>query len=122
MKTVEDIHSIREREAQGTQVPEFVFERVVVPIPSRFLGYVDSLEAKVSHLESELQRLSAAVDNRQLDDQSARALIIKFIREAKRSERREINAFEVAHSLRLPIDQVLKILHRLKPRGLREVK
>ncbi|MBI4447186.1 MAG: hypothetical protein HY645_14925 [Acidobacteria bacterium] len=121
MKPVEDISSIRRKEAESAPL-EFVFERVVVPIPSRFMSYVDSLEAKLARLEAEMQTLRLSVEPAIVDDTIAEALVVSYIGQARQNKRMEINAFEAAHSLRLPIDQVLKVLRQLKRRGVKEVK
>ena len=68
-----------------------------------------------------VRRTEKVIRSSTTDDRTAEEIIVYFIQAERSRSAEEVNAFDVAARLRLPVSQVFRILKGLKSRGVREV-
>jgi biopolymer transport protein ExbD len=117
---VEDLESIKRKyNEQNVQVK---FNQVGIPIIfggltlSQLVQRMEYLEARVKQLEFE-----HASEKVKINDTAAQRIIIDYIREKKSEKIKQLNTFDISTDLRLPVDQVSKIMNLLKAKGAKEI-
>jgi len=125
MSKIESIDDIKKREYRENygNVIELTFDDVRIALPLRFIQYVDTLQSKIEKLETQMNHLHNQYVKGKLNisDDMARELIVDFIKESKERGIVEIDVLDIADSLKLPFEQIRKIMDKLKDRGIKEV-
>lgn len=125
MSKVESLDDIKKREYRENQgnVIEMTFDDLRIALPLRFIQYVDTLQTKIERLETQMHYLrnQYAKEKLNISDDMAEELIVDFIKESKARGVVEIDVLDIADSLKLPFDQIRKIMDKLKDRGIKEV-
>lgn len=118
--SVENIDTIRQREAPDQDEVELRFNEQVIPISLRFRSYVASLQAQVEYLEQRVVNLESKSVTLHIDDRRAEILIVDYIRQIRKTGSAFVDVLDVASTLKLPLEQASRILEKLKSRGLKE--
>ncbi len=122
---IEDIHSIKRREIEESiHNVEIIYNKIRIPIPLKFIQYVDALESRVDYLESEIIQLRSAIskiESPEVSDQVAEDLITDFILKKRKDGIKELDILDIVDSLKLPYNQIIKVMEKLKKRGIRDI-
>ena len=125
MSRIESLDDIKKREYRENQgnVIEMTFDDLRIALPLRFIQYVDTLQTKIEKLETQMRYLHSqyAKEKLNISDDMAEELIVDFIKERKEMGIVEIDVLDIADSLKLPFDQIRKIMIKLESRGIKEV-
>ena len=91
------------------------FDDLRIALPLRFIQYVDTLQTKIERLETQMHYLrnQYAKEKLNISDDMAEELIVDFIKESKARGVVEIDVLDIADSLKLPFDQIRKIMDNL---------
>ena len=118
---IENIHTIRKREAVEQGDLELRFDEATILIPLRFQRYVESLQSHIAVLEERIQKLEVGSPQiLNINDKTAEILIVDLIRRRQSNGQTSIDVLDILTELSLPYQQINKILEKLKTRGLKE--
>jgi predicted transcriptional regulator len=77
---------------------------------------IDALKFELDKIRSEIKRGTLGVS-----DEIAEKLIVSFITKKRAEGVAEVDVLDIADALRLPFDQISRVLNTLKSRGIREI-
>ena len=119
---IEDINSVRanDRDELGIR-----FNNRSIAIPIRFSGLditLTQLLERLEYLENKVRDLESENESKvlRLNDTQAQAMIVGHIRLKKGEGVKTLDALDIYDELKLPFDQINRIMVVLKARGVNE--